>query len=379
MNRKQLVVSVWSVVWLAIAIARIGEAATVGGVQIHGFGGWAYGMTNNENNYLMGREDGNYDYVNFSMNLSANPYDRFSAYAQLGFNEEFSESEVGIDYAFAEWYVNDALSIRAGKVKAPFLLYTEIYDVGTLRPFFDLPPSIYQQFAAEAYKGIGFTGALFSSGRWELRYDVYGGELALLPQTSPEMLPEPRLTEETPIMKNMIGGRVLLQTPVDGLTVGVSGYGGEGDLYSDGQPAKAQFDDTYMFFGTSVEYLQDHFWLRAEYAGQQTADAYKFYAFYLEPAYKFTDHFQAVMRYEWLDGEADWLDKFPKSFLDHQDFAFGLNYWFNPMMVVKVAYHIVQDNRCAQPATLEDFIQATQRGKFEQETNLFSLGVQFSF
>ena len=367
--------------WLCLCcgVGQLSEAADFGSVQIHGFGGWAYGVTNNENTYLMGNEDGNYDYVNFSLNLSANPSDRFSAHVQTGFNEEFSESEVGIDYAFAEWYVNDAVSIRAGKVKAPFLLYTEIYDVGTLRPFFDLPPGIYQQFTAEAYKGVGLTGTLYSSPQWEVRYDVYGGELELLPQTSFEMQTEPRLIEETPIMKNMIGGRILLQTPIDGLTISGSGYGGNGDMYADGQPAAGDFDASYVFLGASVEYLSERFWMRAEYAGQQTGDAYKFHALYLEPAYKLTEHLQAAIRYEWLDGEANWIGDFPESFLDHQDMAFGVNVWLNPGMVAKVAYHLVQGNRCAQPSTLDGFLQAAQRGKFEEETNLFSAGIQFCF
>jgi len=369
----------WNALWMMMTGERVGEAATFGGVQIHGFGGWAYGVTDNENRYLMGDDDGNYDYVNFSLNLSANPYDRFSAYVQLGFNEEFSDSEVGIDYAFAEWYVNDALSIRAGKVKAPFLLYTEIYDVGTLRPFFDLPPGIYQQFTAEAYKGVGLTGTLLSSAQWELRYDLYGGELELLPQESFEMQPEPRLEEETPIMKNMIGGRIVLQTPIEGLIVSASGYGGEGDLYSNGKAAAGQFDTSYIFWGASAEYVSDRVWLRAEYAGQHTGDAYTFDAFYLEPAYKITEHLQVAGRYELLDGKADWIQNFPESFLDHQDIAFGLNYWFNPMMVAKVAYHFAQNNRCAQPTTIEDYMEVLQQGSFEEDTTLFSFGVQFSF
>lgn len=368
----------WTLLWIC-GILQVSEAADIGGVQIHGFGGWAYGVTDNENRYLIGSKDGNYDAVNFSMNLSANPSDQFSVYVQTGFNEQFSESEVGIDYAFAEWYVNDAVSIRAGKVKAPFLLYTEIYDVGTLRPFFNLPAGIYQQFTAEAYKGVGLTGTIYSSSQWDVRYDVYGGELELLPQTSFEMLPEPHLMEETPILKNMIGGRILLQTPIDGLIISGSGYGGAGDLYSDGQPAGGNFDISYLFLGASAEYLSERFWVRAEYAGQQTGDAYKFHAFYLEPAYKLTEHVQAALRYEWLNGEADWLEDFPESFLDHQDMAFGLNVWLNPGMVVKVAYHLAQGNRCAQPSTVNDFLQVVQRGKFEENTHVFSAGIQFSF
>ena len=50
------------------------HAVTVGNVAIHGFGGWAYGRTDNENRYLYGDEDGNYDEMNFSLNISAEGY-----------------------------------------------------------------------------------------------------------------------------------------------------------------------------------------------------------------------------------------------------------------------------------------------------------------
>ncbi len=371
----------WSVLWMGMGVEQASEAADIGGVRIHGFGGWAYGRTNNANHYLMGNEDGNYDETNFSLNFSSNPSDRLSVYVQTGLTERFRDVEIGIDYAFAEWFVGDALSIRAGKVKAPFLLYTEIYDVGTLRPFFDLPPGIYRQFTAEAYKGIGLTGSLFSSSRWSMRYDLYGGELELLEQLSFSTEPQPSFYTVTPILERMVGGRAFLQTPIDGLEVGVSSYVGTGDMYFEGQKFSVRnFDSDYAFIGASVEYLSERFWFRSEYAGQHASEAYEFDAVYVEPAYKFTDRWQIALRYEWLNGEAAWLNVyFPQSFLDHQDVAVGLNYWFSPAMVAKLAYHAIQDNRCAQPDSVQDFLYAVQRGRFEEQTNLVSFGVQFSF
>ena len=125
--------------------AGISAAASIGRVDIHGFGGWAYGKTSNKNQYLRGDENGNYDNVNFSLNINANPYESFFVYVQTGFNEEFGEKEVLLDYAFAEWRLSNLFMLRAGKVKAPFMIYTEIYDVGMLRPFYSLASGIYRQ------------------------------------------------------------------------------------------------------------------------------------------------------------------------------------------------------------------------------------------
>ena len=71
-----------------------------------------------------------------------------------------TNQDVELDYAFAEWFVSDALKIRMGRVKHPFGLYGEIFDVGTLRPFYLLPQSIYgpNGFTAKAYNGVGLTG-----------------------------------------------------------------------------------------------------------------------------------------------------------------------------------------------------------------------------
>ncbi len=374
----------WSVLWMGMGVEQASEAADIGGVRIHGFGGWAYGQTDNENSYLMGNEDGNYEYVNFSLNLNARPSDRLSVYAQTGFTEKFRERETGIDYAFAEWYVNDALSIRAGKVKAPFLLYTEIYDVGTLRPFFDLPPGIYQQFTAEAYKGVGLTGTIFSSSEWDIEYDLYGGELKLLPQRTLSLASEqPALLQETPILDDLTGGRILVRTPLEGMNIVASMFRGNGrSIYHDGKTvANSVFDDDFLVWGLSAEYVTEAFGIRTEYVEQQTSDAFAFHAIYVEPSYKLTEHWQIAAHYEWLDAEASWLENyhFPESFLDHQDFAIGINYWFNTEMVAKAAYHAVRYNRCAQPDTLEDFLRAVQQGKFEERTNVFIFGVQFSF
>jgi hypothetical protein len=47
------------------------------------------------------------------------------------------------DYGFAEWRFSDALRLHAGRMKHPFGIYSEIFDVGTLRPFYTLSQSVY--------------------------------------------------------------------------------------------------------------------------------------------------------------------------------------------------------------------------------------------
>jgi hypothetical protein len=345
-------------------------------VALHGFGGWAYGKTDNENQYLVGHDEGNYDNVNFSLNISANPYERLSLYIQAGYTESRDEDDVGLDYAFAEWYFSDMLTFRVGKVKAPFMLYTEVYDVGTIRPFFTLPQGVYRQFAAEAYKGVGITGSLYTKHGWELQYDMYGGKLSLLPNLYID-IEEFRFDVANPVGNDLIGGRLKVQTPLPGLNVAFSAYTGEFEFEQEELP----IDDRYIFIGASAEYLSDRLRICSEYLTQKESSKIVVDVVYVEAAYRFTDHWQAAARYEFADFEIDdpYFQYSPESLFEHEEIVLGLNYWLNPNLVFKCSYHIVDGNRFAFPENIQDYLESFLQGSFEETTHLILLGAQFSF
>ena len=171
-----------SMAFLAIILlsAETGQAAQLlDKVSVHGFGGWGYGQTDNENQHFLGGwdSDGNADYFNFSLNVRVELSDNITGYLQPAFENINGNSEANVDYVFAEWYLSDVLTIRAGKIKAPIMLLNEVHDVGTVRPFFLLPIGIYGDSTAENYQGAGLTG-VFSLGfesDWQLSYDLFGG------------------------------------------------------------------------------------------------------------------------------------------------------------------------------------------------------------
>lgn len=357
------------------------QAATLGNVSIHGFGGWVYGRTDNENRFLYGNEDGNYDEMNFSLNISASPYERLSLYIQPGFQESNIEDNVELDYAFAQWYVSDALIFRVGKVKAPFMTYTEIYDVGTLRPFFTLPQGVYKQLAAKAYKGLGITGSFSVGGDWDILYDVYGGKLELEPNLG--VSAEQMIFEFIePVARDMFGGRLMIQPPLDGLSFGISSYTADVEFeYTDRDEQYTPLNDTYLLFGVSIEYLSDRLWIHSEYLGQHESPRVEADVAYIEAGYHVTEQWQVAARYEIMEFDTDepgFLD-YPESFREHEEIAMGLNYWFNPNLVLKFSYHIIEGNRFATPEEIEDFLAGYLQGKFEETTHLFSFGAQFSF
>ena len=164
-----------------IAGAGSGQSQLLVKISLHGFGSWAGGMTNNENNYFIWNEDGNVEHVEAALNIQAELYDNVSVYVQTSFDRTWLGTETDLDYAFAEWSFSDLLTFRAGKVNAPFMLYSATSD-RTVRPFFNLPLGIYHDMGAEAYKGIGLTGTFSPHENWQIQYDIYGGTMSQDPK-----------------------------------------------------------------------------------------------------------------------------------------------------------------------------------------------------
>ncbi len=373
------ILPIWLLMLLLAGWITPAQAFTPGDVRIHGFGGWAYGKTDNANKYLGGNKDGSYDYLNLSLNISASPAERLTVHVQTGYGSQTSGDEASLDYAFAEWFFADALAIRAGKVKAPFMLYTETYDVGTIRPLFHLPQGVYQQLAAEAYKGVGLTGSIYPKDEWEISYDLYSGKLSLLPNEFIIMQGQQLSFQEfRSVFEHFVGGRLTMHPPIEGLNVGFSTYGGENDDDSTGDGVLLQ--DTYLLLGTSLEYLTEKLWFRSEYLVQRESEKIEIDVAYAELAWYLTERWQVATRYEQTDLVIPALTSiFPDSIFDHQEFVVGLNYWFNPNFVCKLSYHRVQGNRFAYPGDLQDYVMSLQRGHFEEETHLILIGTQFSF
>ena len=156
-KKQYLVFVVLSVFALKGFAAEVGDK-----VSVHGFGGWGFGLTD-DLRYLVGTSDGKSDNVQVSLNINAQLSSRLKIVTQIAFDET-NTGEAELDYAFSEWTFRDELRVRAGRVKHPFGIYGEIFDVGTLRPFFLLPQSIYgpQGITAKSYDGLGLVG--FRSG-----------------------------------------------------------------------------------------------------------------------------------------------------------------------------------------------------------------------
>ena len=341
-------------------------------VDIHGYGTWAYGKTNG-NQYLSGDHDGRYDNAGLALNVAGSVTDRLRVIGQLEFLDGPQGSEVELDYSFAEWTLSDKLKLRAGKVPQPFGISAEVFDVGTLRPFLDLPQAVYGPtgLLGENYKGVGLTGSFALKGGWELMYDLYGGGQELDEYIPPEaVILGEEFTESIELerTRNMVGGRVVVETPVLGLRFGASAYTGDeiGSLRRTG-------------LGAQVEYLAGPWSVRSEYTRESVKDDLEAIGFYAEVAYRIDPHWQVAGQYGRLTSDVLPVpEPATPSLLDHEEVALGLNYWFAPHFVFKLSFHRVDGNRFAGPQP-QELAEVAASGTLKQKTKLVLFGAQFSF
>lgn len=330
-------------------------------VKIHGFGTWYYGKTNNENIFLNGNKKGEYENAKFALNVTATPMDKLVINAQLGFIQAGDKQRTSLDYAFAEYRFSKYLRLRAGQVKQTFGIYSEYYDVGTNRPFISLPQSVYGAFfVGRAYKGLGLTGSV-DKGRWGFDYDAYAGSLGI----------ESGAAEQPGTIRNVVGGRLNVRTPVSGLRVGASAYRGKLEIPG--------FEAKPVAVAAHAEYVNDKWTVRSEIA-RNTFSTFRVHAFYVEAGYKIDKHWQAAGLFD--DGTFK-IAGLPEAFIpqpslnEHKDRAAGLNYWFSDNVVLKSSYHFVDGNLYANPDGVVAF--ASFYPNLKPTTKGLQFGVQFSF
>jgi hypothetical protein len=363
---------------LAAAVATHTSAqSTDGAVVLHGFGGWAYGQSDQHNSYLAGLPGGNYRRASMAISLVAPVSERLTIRAQ----GESIQSEDGptmvLDYAFADYKLADHLSLRVGEVKHPFGIYTEVFTVGTLRPFIDLPQAVYGAvgFAGQAYDGAGLSGDV-DLGRWNLTYDLYGGGYTLQEFRTPEAflhgedVSSIRDEVEIESTRNLFGTRVMLHTPLHGLSFGTSVYTGQ--LAEIGGRLRT-------VVAGSVDYRSNAFSLEAEIAHEDEVRDQHVTGAYVQAAYRFHPSWQIGVQLDnlhndFIGGDAS---RAP-SLTQHREVAGVLSYWFSRSLAIKGEFHAVNGNRLAMPEP-EDFSSILAAGGFRTRTRLVQLGAQFSF
>lgn len=343
-------------------------------VRVGGFGSVSYGNSSGYQ-YLSGTDKGEFNNAQYSILLTSAVSDRLTTAALIDLSLRGDTHDVDFSYAFASWRLSPSFEVRLGRVKHPGMLYSEVFNVGTVRPFLNLPPAIYGEtgHAFENYTGAGLHGTLYP-GAWQVAVSLYGGgglyryqsptvDASLAPDAEAGRVP----------VRNMVGGRVTVRPPVHGLAVGGSAARGDATpSYSD--------DQTFTSTAAHVEYLTSRVWVRAETAVLSADAVFRFRseASYLEVAAFVTDRIQPAVLVDRVRDVVEGTSQLPSRLQQHDGVAFGLNFWISPNFVVKTSAHTAHGNRLTWPRR-GALMPAIMSGSVVNRTRLFQLGAQYSF
>jgi hypothetical protein len=351
-----------------IAAAPAGAVELADGkISLNGFGRWAMSSISSGNAYLSGLPGSNFGDATAGVALHAAPAER----ARIGLQVRFRSNQVtSLDWAFGEWRFSDMVRLRIGLVQHPFGISGDVRDVGTLRPFYFLPTSVYgrSSFTAEAVRGATVHGDVYGKGGWSLGYDAYFGDLTMndgnpYAHLLAGLKPGGKIATVVDDVPFLGGGRVVLTAPGDKLSFRLSGYsrlkGGDGVV------------------GASLQYLGDGIDIRGEYFFhvENEGPASRTHVAYIEGSVFLTDHVQAGLRGEIFRGELLGYSG-SRALLDHGEVAATLNYWFTHEWAVKASLHLIDGNRFAHPDGVDDAILA---GTLQRRTQALFIGTQFSF
>lgn len=373
-----------ALVWAALGVAAA-LAQDIAGLSIHGAGGSACGVTKGPNAFLSGTPERSCDLRDLSLTVMSTPNDRLLVGAQVwwGVRNIFApdDLQVNLTQAFGQYTVSDALKVRAGVMRHPFGLYSETLEIGTLRPFLNLPRGVYSPgtFEWDGYRGLGLTGTLAQESRWAVEYDLYGGTLTSLGSDANPVFNSlgGGSTSGPPGgsgLRNLVGARVRLRPPVDGLSLGVSSYSGVPQTPLLGLPQLRQH--AYLGF---VEVARERWLLRSEYGRRDAGSGAVGRAAYVETAYRPGSHWELAARWDWFDvdlGPRLPLPPFLSSILEHRDVALGVNYRLAGGLVLMASVHDVDGNFFAAPESGVNFAAGET---LDRDTRLFQVGAQFSF
>ena len=191
-------------------------------VEVHAFVSQGAILTT-ENNYLAKSERGSVDFSEVGINFTSQLTERLRVGLQL-FSQHLGTTgnfDVKADWFYLDYRLRDWLGIRAGRVKLPFGLYNDTSDIDAARTPVLLPQSVYpisnRNFLLAA-TGMELYGYLDLRAAGALEYRLYGGTIFIdLPVPAPGA---PAITGlDTPYL---VGGRLLWDTPLEGLRLGGS-------------------------------------------------------------------------------------------------------------------------------------------------------------
>lgn len=197
-------------------------------IQIHGYATQGFLYTTNNNIFTTSSSNGSPAWTEAVVNVSSQPTPKLRVAVQgryflLG---NFGNS-ITLDWANADYKVNDKFGVRFGKVKIPSGLFNEIQDIDPSYLWALLPQSVYpltsRNSSLAQYGGLVYGTFVLPQRLGKLEYRGWSGEQALNSDDGALLnLKESGTTLPDGIKGVATGGAIHWKTPLQGLMVGAS-------------------------------------------------------------------------------------------------------------------------------------------------------------
>jgi hypothetical protein len=213
---------------LAGALPAVTQSLDDLNIQLHGYATQGFLYTTHNNAFYTESSNGSPAWTEAVLNVSAVPIPKLrvavqARYALLG----TSGNAITLDWAAADYKVNDRFGVRFGKVKTPWGLFNETQDIDSSYMWSLLPQSIYDITTRNAdlshIGGVAYGMLRLDPRIGEFEYRGWGGE-ALIPTDDGQFadLVDSGNAPLNPFTYVIYGGALHWLTPLPGLMIGGS-------------------------------------------------------------------------------------------------------------------------------------------------------------
>ena len=327
---------------------EIGSEGDLTSLEVHAFASQGFLLTSSNNYIDTNSKNGSFQFSEIGINFTKSLTDK------LRFGVQFDAQDFGTngnynfkadwfygDYRFTDWF-----GMRVGRVKIPFGLYNEINDVDSARVFVLLPQSVYPIQNRDyllAQTGGEIYGYVRMGRAGALDYRAYSGTIYF--STNQPGSAYQIATINVPFL---VGGRLLWETPLEGLRVGgsVQTLRLDSDLAFQGKPLNIEIPATLWV--ASAEYANHDLQFAAEYSRWNVKEDTSNAAVLPPVALQTSERAYGLATYrvnKWLQPGAYYSVYFPNA--DHRDHradvqhdvAATLRFDINPYWLAKIEGH----------------------------------------
>jgi len=172
-----------------------------GAIDTHGYISQGY-LRSDKNNYFCETEEGDYNFYEIGVSMTSEVSDKlrigiqFLSYA-LG---DFGNTNFHVNWANADYYINDWIGFKAGKIKIYHGLFNRNRDADFLRTSILLPQSIYNEAwrsTISSLNGFEAYGTINAGLAGRFKYNVQTGKVDIEPDGGVAIAAKEKLLEKT--------------------------------------------------------------------------------------------------------------------------------------------------------------------------------------